>query len=103
MQDIKIHQQKPQHKDNNHDNPTRNHKPQKRIPLFLHRQIHSRCQIQPQINTSTRNHNNKRFIISGPHTIINPHTMMIKILHTTITLPTMFGIHCYTRLAVLTK
>lgn len=73
------------------------------MPFILNREEYNRDNIDWKMNSSRDGHKDKNKIIFHTNTIINPSTMMIKMLNTTITLSTMMRMFRGVTLTVITK
>ena len=81
MQSHKINQQNSKNHRHNRKYPQRDHWPNILTPLILSPQHYHPHHIHNHINQRHQNHDHELFIIFGPDTVVDPHTMMIKILN----------------------
>ena len=82
MQPYQSNKQKNKHNRDETSNPTRNHPSQILFPsAFLPQQQQSK-KIEEKMSKSSIDHGNKESIVGFPNTIIDPNTMMIKLVNT---------------------
>lgn len=94
MQKDQLHQQKSQHTQNSHNHPHRN-RPFQVVPhigLLNGRHVSPSHQIDHNMRKSADNQVKEHPIIVIPHTIVYPHTVMVKLSHASVTYFTVFAV-----------
>lgn len=59
------------------------------------------CHIEKQVEEGSHNHYEEGSIVVSPHAVIDPHTVMIEILHASITGFAMPGLVLHVALAII--